>query len=562
MKTVKPLKSLYLLLFVNHRKPLIYALFFTVFTVLFSTGLMAFSAYIISFSALMPSISEIMVAITLVRFLGIGRALFRYVERLLSHNAVFLYLSQLRTKLYLGVSHLSSEAIVNLNRKSAFNLLTTDIENLQDYFLRGILPLISSFFIWGIASIGLWQINKIQSILFFLFYPISTLGIAWIINRFTKRASGQFTLEKKIYHSDFSSYADFHGLLKWQGSKTAKLNGINQQSTHMENACESMNQGTIIANNFQQFLINLHVLLTIILGLLLVTAGSLKGIWLATFVLATFSLYEAAPTVLTFFQKTDACDESANNIISYTQLEVPGACNGDKKNEPTFEISKTTDGHITSIFYKPLTFNFQLSDFKIDFPAFTLESGKHIAIVGPSGSGKSTLASLICGFYGEDSHRELSEYFSVVNQEIYLFNDRLVSNLFVKEDHPNLTRALALSGLDPLYFVNTNPWIGEDGVKLSGGQRQRLGLARALLRDKPFLILDEAFSGLEPEKENEILQNLLHRTNHTLIWITHRLVAMEQMKVIYVMDRGKLIASGTHATLKSTCPLYQSLLEQ
>lgn len=558
MKTVNPLKSLYHLLFKKHKRPLIYAVVLSVLTVAFSTGLMAYSAYIISFSALMPSIAEIMLAITIVRFFGIGRAVLRYIERLLSHNAVFLYLSQLRIKIFHNVSQLSGETIVNLNRKNTFNLLTTDIELLQDYFLRGLLPLISSLIVWAIATIGLWQINRIQSLLFSVFYPIATVGIAWFISRLTRNKSSQFTNEKKMYHSDFSSYTEFHSLLKWQGTKMLKRNQVNQQAIQTESVCEGLNRGVIIASNLQQLLINFHVLLSIIIGAILVQNGALKGLWLATFVLATFSLYEAAPTVLNFFLKTDASRQSAENIVSQMLYESDKSVDAPEKSG-IISTSENTFLHLGKISYDAISFCFQNSDFKIDFPPFSLEKGQHVAIVGPSGSGKSTLANLISGFFEEEVNRDLSSYFSVVNQEIYLFNDRLISNLFVNDNHPQLKTALLCAGLDADYWIKTNPWIGEDGMRLSGGQRQRLGLARALLQDKPFLILDEAFNGLELKKEKEIMDNLLTQTNHTLIWITHRLVGMEKMQVIYVMDKGKVVASGKHEDLMATCELYRSL---
>lgn len=559
MKTLSPLKSLHTLLFAKHKKPLIYSVIFTVLTVLSSTGLMAYSAYIISFSALMPSIAEIMVAITIVRFLGIGRAILRYTERLMSHNAVFLYLSQLRIKIFQHVSQFTSENIVNLNRKNTFNLLTTDIEQLQDYFLRGLLPLLGSILLWLIATVCLWQISKIQAFLFFIFYPITTLGIAWFINRFTKNVAGEFSNEKKAYHSEFSSFAEFHTLLKWQGIKSQKRINANQQAIKTEGVCEQLNRGLIFGSNLQQVLINFHVLFSIVIGIFLVQSGELKGLWLATFVLATFSLYEAAPTVLNFFIKTSASRQSAENLMTQMINEPNKHTSNLENNLSSLTDLKTESPALEVINYEAISYRFLNSDFKLEFPPFSIEKGKHIAIVGPSGSGKSTLAGIMSGFYEEQNKGERSNNFSVVNQEIYLFNDRLISNLFVNEDHPKLKKALDCAGLEADYWIKTNPWIGEDGMRLSGGQRQRLGLARAILRDKPFLILDEAFSGLELVKEKEIMENLLTQTEHTLIWITHRLIGMDKMKVIYVMDKGCLVAKGTHDDLMATCQLYQSL---
>ena len=218
-----------------------------------------------------------------------------------------------------------------------------------------------------------------------------------------------------------------------------------------------------------------------------------------------------------------------------------------------------------------------LRDVRLEIPP-----GRVVAVVGPSGAGKSTLADLMLRFYDPvegritlDGHdlrdirtASLRELVGVVPQETILFNDTVRNNIAygLPETPPERVEAAARAA-NAHDFIRTLPegyeaLIGERGVKLSGGQRQRLAIARALLRNPPFLILDEATSNLDTESERlvqEALDRLLRE--RTVMVIAHRLSTIERADHIVVLDCGQVVEEGVHAELLARGGLYRRLYD-
>lgn len=213
---------------------------------------------------------------------------------------------------------------------------------------------------------------------------------------------------------------------------------------------------------------------------------------------------------------------------------------------------------------------------------FVAEPGMTIALVGRSGSGKTTLANLLPRFYdgyrGEiliddieikDIHlTNLRHQFAFVSQHVTLFNDTIANNIAYAQ--PNMPREKiidAARSAHALEFIESLPngfdtVVGENGILLSGGQRQRLAIARALLKNAPILILDEATSALDTESERYIqsaLDTLLH-TRTTFI-IAHRLSTIEKADIIFVMDKGRIVESGSHEVLLNLEGHYAKLYQ-
>ena len=291
-----------------------------------------------------------------------------------------------------------------------------------------------------------------------------------------------------------------------------------------------------------------------------------------------FSFYEAAPAFLTLFQKLEASEYSAKRMTSVYQMETSEYLgNSLAYMNPAFSISLKP----VQIDFNQIHFKYANSSAFLEPLSLSLIQGKRIAIVGASGSGKSTLSAILCGLLAPhggtvrvnstpipaNAHESLMQLFSVINQDVYLFHKRLHENLLLgnfEASPADVEAALKLAGLSDWIgtdWYESNPWIGQNGQILSGGQRQRVALARALLKQAPFLLLDEAFAGLDLTIEAEILTNLLSLKDRGLVWITHRLIQMEQMDVIYVMDQGKLIAFGAHDELLEKCALYSKMLD-
>ncbi len=213
--------------------------------------------------------------------------------------------------------------------------------------------------------------------------------------------------------------------------------------------------------------------------------------------------------------------------------------------------------------------------------SFAVAPGETVAIVGPNGCGKSTLVNFLLRFHNPDSgevfvgDHEIREYrvrdvrrcVSMVNQQTMLFADSVINN--IRYGSPNSSELKVVDAAKKAHadsFINEKldngyqTILGEHGLTLSGGQRQRIALARAILRDSPIVILDEATSQIDTESEMLIHQSLSqHIQDRTALIITHRMSTMELADKVLVMDSGRVMDFGTHSEVLKRCDLYRRL---
>jgi len=243
-------------------------------------------------------------------------------------------------------------------------------------------------------------------------------------------------------------------------------------------------------------------------------------------------------------------------------LESPGICSG-------------------KIEFKSVNFSYDGKLKIIDDVSFTVTSGQSLAIVGHSGSGKSTLINLLPRFYEYESGeillddialqdyetRNLRQKISLVSQDVVLFNDSILNNLAYgelrgrsKDDLLNAAKLARILEFSDNFPNGLDTIIGDKGVLLSGGQRQRIAIGRAILKDAPILILDEATSSLDTKSEYDIqaaLKDLMK--NRTTLVVAHRLSTIESADQIIVLEKGQIVEKGDHKTLLSNNSFYSDL---
>ena len=275
-----------------------------------------------------------------------------------------------------------------------------------------------------------------------------------------------------------------------------------------------------------------------------------------------FEQLDSAGSFSSLFRSIDIGVDKANSILSVEPMDIDGE-------ELTPEREDIALSHVNfSYDSKPI-----LHDVSLTIPQKTT-----VAIVGPSGSGKTTLCNLMARFWdvqdgsvslgGHDvreySYDSLIRNFSFVFQRTYLFSDTIANNIRFGKPDATLDEVKTAAKKARCYdFIMALPEgfdtvIGEGGATLSGGERQRISIARAIMKDAPIIILDEATANVDPENEKELMEAVSELThNKTVIMIAHRLKTVRNADRIFVVYHGEIVQQGTHDELVAADGLYR-----
>ena len=275
-----------------------------------------------------------------------------------------------------------------------------------------------------------------------------------------------------------------------------------------------------------------------------------------------FEQLDSAGSYSSLFRSIDIGVDKANSILSVEAMDIDGE-------EISPESEDIALSHVDfSYDSKPI-----LRDVSLKIPEKTT-----VAIVGPSGSGKTTLCNLMARFWdvqsgsvtlgGHDvreyNYDSLIKNFSFVFQRTYLFSDTIANNIRFGKPNASMDEVKAAAKKARCYdFIMALPdgfdtVIGEGGATLSGGERQRISIARAIMKDAPIIILDEATANVDPENEKELMEAVAELThNKTVIMIAHRLKTVRSADRIFVVDRGEIVQQGTHDELVAVDGLYR-----
>lgn len=542
-----------------------------VLTIAANVGLMASSAYLISAAALHPSIAELEVTIVGVRFFGISRGIFRYAERLVSHSVNFKLLTKLRVWFYGKLEPLAPARLMDYRSGDLLTRAVNDIETLENFYIRVVAPPISAAIVTLGMLIFLANFSIGSALTLVAFLVGVGIGLPTVTVLISRRP-GRLLIENRA-HLQSALVDGIQGLsdLLAFGQEEAQLKRIRQ--INRENAKIQMQLAWLNAANtaLSVLLSNLGMLVVLLLSIPLVTRGSLNGVYMAVLALAALASFEAVTPLPLAAQQLEICLQAARRLFSLV----------DTTPTVTDPFQPMAFPSNTDLSLRHVTFRYAANlPLALDDVSMEIPTGKRIAVVGPSGAGKSTLVNLMLRFWEPQSGaillggidlRNLAQdhvrsQFAVITQSAYLFDATLRQNLLMacpNASNSRMIEALRIAQLEDWLQSLPNgldTWIGEHGVRISGGERQRLAVARAVLLDAPIFLLDEPAANLDPILEKQLWKTMSPLLkNHSLLLITHRLVGLDEMDEIIVLDQGHVVERGNHTDLLQANGLYKTL---
>ncbi|MGW5477225.1 thiol reductant ABC exporter subunit CydD [Streptomyces sp. NPDC004008] len=558
-----------------HRGRLVLALLLGGLALGSAVGLMATSGWLISRASQQPPVLYLMVAVTATRTFGIGRAVFRYAERLVSHDAVLRMLADTRVAVYRRLERLAPAGLRTTRRGDLLSRLVADVDALQDYWLRWLLP-VGAALVVSAGSVGFtaWLLPEAGAVLAAGLLAAG-VGVPLVTGAVARRAERQLASARGTLATRVADLLTGTAELTVAGALPARTAEVRRADGVLTRIASRAATATALGDGLTTLVTGLTVAAAALVGAQAVAGGRLVGVTMAVVVLTPLAAFEAVLGLPLAVQHRQRVSRSAERV--YEVLDAP---------EPVREPERPLPGPSSPfpLVLEGLTARHdgQQRD-ALTGLELTLEQGRRIAVVGPSGAGKTTLAQVLLRFLdpaagaytlgGTDARAldgdEVRRMVGLCAQDAHLFDSSVRENLLLARKDASegqlrdaLARARLLDWADGLPD-GLDSLIGEHGARLSGGQRQRLALAQALLADFPVLVLDEPAEHLDLPTADALTRDLLAATEgRTTVLITHRLAGLDTVDEVLVLMEGRVVQRGPYAELAAVEGPLRTMVER
>ncbi|WP_405937773.1 thiol reductant ABC exporter subunit CydD [Streptomyces sp. NBC_00726] len=529
-----------------------------------AVGLMAVSGWLISRASEQPPVLYLMVAVTATRAFGIGRAVFRYAERLVSHDAVLRMLAELRVAVYRSVERIAPGGLRGARRGDLLSRLVADVDALQDYWLRWLLPVGTAVLV-GTASVGFTgRLLPQAGLVLAVGLLLAGIGVPLVSGACARRAERRLAPARAGLATRITDLLGGTAELTVAGALPGRVARTRAADAVLTRIASRAATATALGGGLTALIAGLTVVAAASVALPAVADGRLAGVELAVVVLTPLAAFEAVTGLPLAAQYRQRVRRSAERVYEVLDAPVP-------VREPEAPAAPPVSPFPLEL--RGLSARYaETAHDALASVDLTLEAGRRIAVVGPSGAGKTTLAQVLLRFLdaragtyrigGVDASElagdTVRRFVGLCAQDAHIFDSSLRENLRLARPaatEPELRDALARARL--LDWADALPdgldtLVGERGARLSGGQRQRLALARALLADFPVLVLDEPAEHLDLPTADALTADLLAATlGRTTVLITHRFAGLDAVDEVVVLEAGSIVQRGPYDVLAS-----------
>ncbi|MFD7625154.1 thiol reductant ABC exporter subunit CydD [Streptomyces sp. NPDC059851] len=540
-----------------------------------SVGLMAVSGWLISRASQQPPVLHLMVAVTATRTFGIGRAVFRYAERLVSHDAVLRMLSDLRVSVFRRLERIAPAGLPAQRRGDLLARLVADADALQDYWLRWLLPAGTAVLVGGgSVAFTAWLLPEAGAALA-VGLLAAGIGVPLVSGACSRRAERRLAPARGELATRTADLLTGTAELTVAGALGQRKDAVRESDRILTAIAARGAAATGLGSGLSALVCGLTVMAAAAFAAGAVQDGRLSGVAMAVAVLTPLAAFEAVSGLPQAVQFRQRVRRSAERVYEVIDAPAPVAEPEQSARVPASPFPLVLAG-ITA--RHPGQEGDALHGLDL-----TLEAGRRIAVVGVSGAGKSTVALVLLRFLdpragsytlgGTDARLldgdEVRRIVGLCAQDAHIFDSSVRENLRLARpgaSEEELRGALAAARL--LEWADGLPdgldtLVGEHGERISGGQRQRLALARALLADFPVLLLDEPAEHLDLATADALTADLLAATEgRTTVLITHRLAGLEAVDEVLVLDAGAVVQQGVFADLAAVEGPLRRMLER